>query len=126
MKVVCRNGTQLANAYDKMVDALRNLQQKFDGAIMVEWKEHKPPRTMKQSRKIHAMMNDLGNFTGDSNMKGWIKGMDFWPTVYIEHFGDAKIVAKSEAVLTKEEESIIIERLYQIGTMLPGFEWSHE
>ncbi len=123
MKVVCRNGTQLANAYDKMVDALSNLQQKLDGAIMVEWKEHKPPRTMKQSRKIHAMMNEMGGFTGDENIKMWIKGMDFWPTEYKEHFGEPKIVAKSEASLSKEEESIIIERLYQLGTMLPGFEF---
>ena len=123
MKRVISNQTQLHAMHTEMTDALAELVR-GEKKMMVEFKPFKPPRTRSQSRKIHAMMNEMGGFTGDENIKMWIKGMDFWPTEYKEHFGDPKIVAKSEASLSKEEESIIIERLYQLGTMLPGFEFS--
>tara|TARA_B100000809_G_scaffold148734_1_gene146206 strand:- start:4367 stop:4561 length:195 start_codon:yes stop_codon:yes gene_type:complete len=64
MKFVIRNKAQLANAYDKMLAELKAHD------ILVDFKEHsQPPRTLKQSRKIHAMITDLANETGDSMIK---------------------------------------------------------
>ena len=123
MKRVIRSNVQLANIYDEMLEGLQDLL-KADKSMIIEFKPFKPPRTLSQSRKIHAMMNEIGAFTGDENIKMWIKNMDFWPTEYKEHFGDPKIVPKSEASLSRGEESIIIERLYQLATMLPGFEFT--
>ena len=95
--------------------------------ITVEWKEYKPPRTLSQNRKVHAMLTDLANFTGDKNIKQWIKQMEFWPQVYVEHFGQGKTIPKSEADLEREESSIVIDHLYMIGADLTehGFMWSH-
>ncbi len=123
MKRVISNQTQLHNMHTEMTDALAELVR-GEKKMMVEFKPFKPPRTRSQSRKIHAMMSELGGFTGYDDMKGYIKTLNFWPTQYKEGFGEAHFVPKSETALTKEEESIIIERLYQLGTMLPGFEFS--
>jgi hypothetical protein len=70
------------------------------------------------------MIGDLREFTGDPNMKEWIKGMSFYPQIYIEHAGEGKTVPRSESQLSKDEESEVIEHLYLIGTQLPGFDWS--
>ncbi len=111
MKYVIRKNTpQAANFYDRLLEALK------EGDMMVDLKPHKPPRTRSQSRKLHAMITQIGDETGDSNMKAAIKQMDFWPQVYTEPFGQKPmIVPKSEADLRKEEESDIIERLYQLS-----------
>ena len=120
MKHVIRSIPQAANFYDRLLDALK------EGDMLVDLKPHVAPRTRSQSRKLHAMITQIGDETGDSNMKAAIKQMDFWPQVYAEPFGQKPmIVPRSEADLTKEEESDIIERLYQLAAeYLPDFKFN--
>jgi len=122
MKYVARNELQLITIIEKMRVGFAKLGD--NPAMLVEFKKYVPPRTDPQRKKLHAMIGDLAEFTGDSNMKEWVKGLSFWPDVYIEHAGVAKTVPKSEALLSKEESSVVIEHLYVIGSQLPGFEWS--
>jgi hypothetical protein len=95
-------------------------------AVTVEIKKWVPPRSLKQNRKVHAMFDDLADFTGDKNIKAWIKTLAFWPEVYVEHAGQGQMVPKSEADLSRDEETEVIQHLYLIGAELPGFEWSRE
>ena len=120
MKYVIRSIPQAATFYDRLLDALK------EGDQMVDLKPHVAPRTRSQSRKLHVMISAIGDETGDSNMKAAIKQMDFWPQVYIEPFGQKPmIVPKSEADLSKQEESDIIERLYQLAAeYLPDFKFN--
>jgi hypothetical protein len=69
------------------------------------------------------MMDNLGEFTGDKSMKMYVKSLSFWPTQYKEHFGTSKVIPKSEADLTREESTMVMEHLELLGTMLPGFEF---
>ena len=119
MKRVCKN-------YDQLVSFFKECRPFVElEPLMMSWEGWQPPRTLSQSRKVHAMIDDLGNFCGERNMKSFIKTMEFWPTEIIEFNGDQKEVPKSEANLTKEEEAMVIEHLYMIGAELPGFEWNH-
>ena len=126
MRRVVRNAQQMTNLADEIVGWMNARAPDEENAVMVEYKPYKPPRTMKQSRKIHAMFGDIGQFTGDSNIKGWVKSLSFWPTEYKEHAGQGQVVPKSEAHLTKAEEIIVIEHLYLIGAELPGFQWGDD
>ena len=118
MKYVVRTIPQAANLYDRLLEALK------EGDQMVDLKPHKPPRTLKQSRKIHAMLTDLGNETGDSNFKSYAKSLSWWPHVYVEHFGKPLLIAKSEADLSKEESSAVIEQIFLLGAFLPDFKFN--
>lgn len=124
MRYVAKNVDQLKTITDRMWQGWAALGE--HQAMLVEFKKYVPPRTHPQRKKLHAMIGDLAEFTGDSNMKEWVKGMSFWPEVYIEHAGVAKTVPKSEALLSKEESSNVIEHLYVVGSQLPGFEWSED
>lgn len=121
MKRVIRSYEQLVEAFKEQRTYLKDF-----GALNCWFEEHKPPRTAKQSRKVHAMFGDIADFTGDKNIKQFIKGLEFWPEVYVEHFGQGKFVPKSESDLSREEESVVIEHLYLIGSQLPGFIWNEK
>ena len=118
MKFVARNQHQL----DDIVSRIRTMVEAH--AVTVDYRKWIPPRTGKQNRKVYAMLDDLAAFTGDRNIKSWIKAMEFWPDVWVEHAGEGRMVPKSEADLSRDEESEVIEHLYIIGGELPGFEWS--
>lgn len=121
MKLVVRNTDDRDHAIS-YIDGMLLMQT----AATVEIKKWVPPRTLKQNRKVHAMFDDLADFTGDKNIKAWIKSLAFWPEVYVEHAGQGQMVPKSEADLTRNEETEVIQHLYLIGAELPGFEWSRE
>lgn len=132
MKLVCRNTEQLETI---VLRRLREMLHQYpDRGILIDVEEHKPPRTGRQNRKFHAMCRDLGQFTGEDDMKGAIKSTDIWPKVKVWKTrvnGDKlervqEWVPKSESKLTKAEESEIIDLIYALAASLPGFEWSHE
>ncbi|MDB4351956.1 recombination protein NinB [Porticoccaceae bacterium] len=119
MKLVIRSSQQL-----------RELFHKIEGfasgeGLLIDYKPYKPPRSLLQSRKLHAMIGELNDFTGRKNMKDFVKQLDFWPKVTMQDLGVA-IVPKSEADLSKAEESDIIEGIYAMVALhlQPlGFEW---
>ena len=118
---------RVIKTYDQLVQIFREIRPFVEiEPLMVEYGSWKPPRTLSQSRKVHAMINDLGSFCGEKNMKGFIKSLEFWPTEIVEQLGLQKVCPKSEAKLEREEEAIVIEHLYMIGAELPGFEWNHK
>lgn len=120
MKRVARNLDQLKALF-------RILQEIPEQGWLIQWTPYKPPRTLSQSKKLHAMMGDMAEFTGVTNMKGFIKTLEFWPTVGVLQFGVHRNAPKSEADLSKEEESEIIEALYALAAqhLEPlGFIWS--
>lgn len=121
MKRVVRTREQLIAAFREQQAYLNE-----HGALNCWFEKFKPPRTRKQNRKVHAMFDDLADFIGDKNIKGWIKTMDFWPTEIKTYFGEEREVPKSEADLEREEESIVIEHLYMLGNELPGFTWNEK
>ena len=108
----------------------RALAQRPADGFLVKVTKYKAPRTRPQNRKVHAMIDDLAQFTGDSpgEMKQVLKGRNFWPTVIKTRFGVEQVVAKSEADLSKEESELVIEHLYMLGSFMSadGFAWSVE
>ena len=93
--------------------------------VLVEYKPYKPPRTLRQSRKLHVMIAELGAFTGDEDMKGTLKTFTFWPEVMkSRHDGSVVIKPKSEADFSAEEESALIEALFRVGAEIEGFEYA--
>jgi len=93
-------------------------------AMLVEYKPYKPPRTLRQSRKLHVMIRELGEFCGDEDMKGTLKTFTFWPEVMkTRHDGSVVVKPKSEADFSAEEESALIEALYRVASEIEGFEY---
>ena len=102
-------------------------RQMTDKGLMVEVKEFKPPRTLSQSAKIHAMLADLAFWEQitPAAMKSFIKTLEFWPVEAVK----GKYIPMSEADLTREQESDIIEHLYMIAAQeleASGFKWSDD
>ena len=98
-----------------------------DKGLMVEVKEYKPPRTLTQSAKLHAMLADLALWeqVTPAAMKSFIKTLEFWPVEAVK----GKYVPMSEADLTRDQESEIIEMLYVIAAQElepSGFKWTDE
>ena len=120
MRRVIRSESQLRD----LLDTLKAIPEH---GWLISWDVYKPPRTLSQSRKIHAMINDLSDFTGIKDFKGYVKTMEFWPQESVVQFGKRTWKPKSEADLSKVEESAIIENLYALAALhlAPiGFEWS--
>lgn len=107
-----------------LTDVVRRLEEIPEQGWLVEYKVYQPPRTKCQNRKVHAMFSDLADFTGDKDIKAFIKELNFWPTEIATQFGVQVERPMSESKLTREQESDVIEHLYMLGAELPGFEWS--
>lgn len=115
--------------HDVVVLARALADRPADG-YLVEVTKYKAPRTRPQNKKVHAMIDELAEFNGDSpgEMKQIIKGLNFWPTVIKTRFGVEQVVAKSEADFSKQESELVIEHLYMLGSFMSedGFAWSVE
>ena len=130
MKLVIRNREQLEKIAWVRLNEM--LQQFPERGILLEIEEHKPPRTRRQQGKFHAMCRDMGEFIGEADMKTEIKKLSIWPRVnqWRTMMIDDKLervkvpVPKSEAKLTKQEESEIIAWMESEAATWPGFEWS--
>ena len=127
-RVVARNREQIAMWYEEMLNDFEKV-----GALMIEWDKHKIPHSRKQQKRFYAMVRDIALFTGNTDVKHDLKQTDIWPREEVEHtrfFADGStatyttMAPKSEADLSKEEETLIIELLFMIGSNLPGFAWS--
>lgn len=113
MRIVCFTVDQARNA---AAEIARQLGRCPDG-IMVSIVPYQPPKSRKQDGKIHAMISDLADHTGHERdeMKEIVKAM-FWPVQVSAGPGGSEVAhAKSTAQLTREEASVVIERLYQLA-----------
>lgn len=128
-KIVAWNVDQARHWFGEIIEDI----EKF-GAITIEWRKHQRPRTRRQSKRLHAMLRDLAIFLDEPDMKGIVKNLDIWPReerlkLFFKEDGSSykKTVMqpKSEADLSIEEESLIIELLFKIGSECgPQFYWS--
>lgn len=96
----------------------------------LEVKRVEPGRTVDQQAKLHALISEIAISAGvgpdwfkQSFLKRDCEGIwPYWPTkLERNRQGDKVAVPKSEAKLTKREESELIERLYVLGA-----EWGVE
>lgn len=132
-KILIRTREHAVRIVEELMDDLDKTNQ----GLLLEWDEYSPPHSRGQQKKFYVMCRDLALFTGEEHIKDLVKATDIWPKVEKEHVfwkmldGEQvprrKITMdpKSEADLSREEESLIIELLFQWGDSLPGFTWSN-
>lgn len=129
-KIVIRSHEQMASLG---ADIRRQLAEH---PVLVEYKEYRPPRTLPQNSKIHAMLSELAQFTGDDagDLKNEIKRTDVWPKKerWVTRVVEEKITKVRDIVpvgvheMTREQASLVIELINALASNVPGFYWSEE
>lgn len=90
--------------------------QKFSNeGLMLTIEPYYRPSSRSQKSKIHAMLNDMADHLGYErrDFKELSKA-EYWPTKTIALREKSVTIPKSTAELTKEEASLVIEKLLYI------------
>lgn len=125
---------------DRLVPELKAaLKRKV--ALKIRYGELKPPMTSGQRKRLHAMARDLAVFTGEPNfIERVLMPTDIWPkeeyaagvTIHFDETRNAQrlfktpggVRPKSVSDLEKDECSLIIDLMFELGANMEGFVWS--
>ena len=118
MKKVIRN-------YD---DAERFIRRINFGAkpMLIECKLYRPPRTLSQNAKLHAMIGELANHIGysASELKDWLK-WEYGAKKFFRFGSHEKLIPKSTAEYTKLEMIDFIDQVDRLA-IENGFTFSYD
>ena len=123
MKAVVRNHSEAIRFIDR---ACVELGQQFDKPQLIEIKRYKPPRSLPQNARCHAMIGELAKEIGytAAELKDWLK-IEFGPHEEF-NFGDHQSwIPKSTAKYTKAEMSDFMAHIERIAAEM-GFMFSNE
>ena len=125
MKVVTRSRNSAIKAIDDYISKT-GLGCHWEKPQLLEIKPYKPPRTLEQNAKYHAMCRELAEFVGhtESDIKEYMK-LEYGPKkpFGVGSWQESKYIPKGVSQYSKEEASMMIEHLYRIGAEL-GFAFS--
>jgi hypothetical protein len=113
----------------QLISYIQRWWQDSDQALEVS--RYVAPRNEGQQALLHCIIRDIASHSGCG--ADWLKTMlkrdsesifPHWPKkVELNRHGDQVLMPKSEAQLTKAEESELIERLYALGAEW-GITWT--
>ncbi len=123
MKSVIRNHNSGYRFIDK---ACNEIGQIFEKPYLIEIKPYKPPRTLPQNARFHAMINELAKEIGysASDLKDWLK-LEYGPKKYFVFQGIEKDIPMSTADYNKVQMIDMIGHLERIGAEI-GFVFSDQ
>ena len=117
-----------------MKSVIRNHEdaEKFIGRInfekpqLIECRLYRPPRTLPQNAKFHAMVGELANHFGysSSELKDWLKH-EYGPKKFFRFGSHEKLIPKSTAEYSKLEMVEMIDQVDRIA-IENGFTFSHD
>jgi len=119
VRLVVKTEQQLSHAAKAIKDALA---AHADRGLMVTIEPFHPPRTYSQNAMLHALIGELADASGYADteeLKELLK-VEFWPTKTIKLAKRDVTVPKSTAELSREECSVVIEKILYIAAEM-GF-----
>jgi hypothetical protein len=121
MKTVIRSHNEGLNF---LTLACRDLGEHFDKPQLIEIKRYKPPRSLPQNARCHAMIGELANEIGFSaaELKSWLK-IEFGPHEPFTFGNYESYIPKSTAKYNRQEMSDFMMHIERIGAEM-GFQFS--
>ena len=121
---------KVIHSYDELLNVVERLVEKnlltFQHPYTFEIKPYKPPRTLPQNAKLHAMIGVLANHIGygSSELKDWLK-LEYGPKKRFEYGEHVSMIPKSTAAYTKTEMIAFIDQGDMIAAEA-GYRFEHE
>lgn len=122
MKRVVRTGEE---AHRFVSRAITKLTESFDPHLITMVK-YKPPRSLPQNARCHAMIRELADYVGysEAELKEWLK-LEYGYLKGVTIGGKEKLIAKSTAEFNKQEMTDFMAHIERIGAEL-NFTFTNE